>query len=120
MQLDYLAQIGSIMPPAVISRPDIAVTASILASFSANPSSEHMALVERRIVYLRDHKCLALTFDGHIRDSSKSHLLFKCASDASFADDVVSRRSTEGYLFKLFGGPRLDFAQAEDGHQLNY
>ena len=27
-----------------------------------------------------------------------------CASDAAFADDTVTRRSTEGYLFQLFGG----------------
>ena len=28
-----------------------------------------------------------------------------CASDAAFADDPITRYSTEGYLFKLFGGP---------------
>ena len=90
MQLDYLARVGSIMHPAVVSLPDIAAAASILASFSASPTPEHMALVERCIVYLRDHKYLALTFDGHIRDSSESEFIFKCASDASFADDMVS------------------------------
>ena len=28
-----------------------------------------------------------------------------CASDAAFADDLATRYSTEGYLFKLFNGP---------------
>jgi hypothetical protein len=28
-----------------------------------------------------------------------------CASDAAFADDMATRYSTEGYLFKLFNGP---------------
>ena len=77
MQLDYLARIGSIMHPPVVSRPDIAAAASIFASFSANPTTEHMALAERCIVYLSDHKYLALTFDGHIRDPSKSDLIFR-------------------------------------------
>lgn len=105
MQLDYLARIGSLLHPAIISRPDIAAAASILASFSANPSGEHMALAERCIVYLRDHKSLALEFDGRVRTSADIELVFKGASDASFADDLETRRSTEGYLFKLFGGP---------------
>ena len=43
MQLDYLARVGSIMHPAAVSRPDIAAAASILASFSASPTPEHMA-----------------------------------------------------------------------------
>jgi hypothetical protein len=30
---------------------------------------------------------------------------FSCASDAAFADDRATRRSTGGYLFQLFGGP---------------
>ena len=28
-----------------------------------------------------------------------------CASDAAFADDLATRYSTEGYLFKLFNEP---------------
>jgi hypothetical protein len=31
--------------------------------------------------------------------------VFLCASDAAFADDRATRRSTGGYLFQLFGGP---------------
>jgi len=27
------------------------------------------------------------------------------ASNIAFRDDLISRRSTEGYLFTLFGGP---------------
>jgi hypothetical protein len=30
---------------------------------------------------------------------------FQCSSDASYTDDLSTRRSTEGYLFQLFGGP---------------
>ena len=31
--------------------------------------------------------------------------MFFCASDAAFADDPQTCRSTGGYLHKLFGGP---------------
>ena len=30
---------------------------------------------------------------------------FICASDASFADNSVDRKSSQGYIMKLFGGP---------------
>jgi hypothetical protein len=30
---------------------------------------------------------------------------FLCASDAAYADDPITRRSTTGYVFLLFGGP---------------
>jgi hypothetical protein len=36
------------------------------------------------------------------RDDSEH---FQASSDAAFADDIKTRRSSEGYLFKLFGGP---------------
>ncbi len=31
--------------------------------------------------------------------------IFACASDAAFAEDIETRNSTEGYVFKLDGGP---------------
>jgi hypothetical protein len=37
--------------------------------------------------------------------ASDTRQVFTCASDTAFADDPVTRYSTEGYLFKLFGGP---------------
>jgi hypothetical protein len=52
---------------------------------------------DRVIQYLYGTKSLAIEFS---RDSEA----FICASDAAFADNV-DRKSTEGYLFKLFGGP---------------
>jgi hypothetical protein len=30
--------------------------------------------------------------------------VFLCSSDAAFADDKLTRRSSDGYLFQLFGG----------------
>jgi len=36
--------------------------------------------------------------------TTDSQEVFVCASVAAFADDPETRRSTEGYLFQLFGG----------------
>ena len=61
-------------------------------------------MAERCLTYLRDTKYLALMFDGKIEDYANFDVLFKCSCDASYAYDVETRRSTQGYLLKLFGG----------------
>ena len=45
----YQRKIGSILYPAVITRPDIAFTAARLSSFLSNPSPDHMAAANRCI-----------------------------------------------------------------------
>jgi hypothetical protein len=98
----YQRKIGSILYPAVISRPDIAFTAARLSSFLTNPSPDHMAAANRCIQYLYGSRHLAILFDG-LNDTEEK--AFKAYTDASFADDLQDRKSTQGYLFTLFGGP---------------
>ena len=38
------------------------------------------------------------------RDGRSEAQSFICASDASFADNSVDRKSSQGYIMKLFGG----------------
>ena len=65
--------------------------------FRSNPSRYHLEAADRVISYLYGTKSLALEYS---RDANT----FLCASDAAFADNI-DRKSTEGFLFKLFGGP---------------
>jgi hypothetical protein len=37
-----------------------------------------------------------------------------CASDASFADNILDRKSSQGYVLKLFGGPMAWRANKQD------
>ena len=42
----------------------------------------------------------------YIAEEHKNNRLpFYAASDASFADDKTTRKSLQGYIFYLFGGP---------------
>ena len=75
-----------------MTRLDIAQAASSLAAHGNNPSKEHMADIERCLVYMRDTKYLGLLFDGRIREANGVDLIFKCASDASYADDTLTKR----------------------------
>jgi hypothetical protein len=97
----YQRKVGSSIYPAVISRPDIAFPASQLSRFMQNPSPAHMVAADQLIQYLWGTRFLAIQFDGHI-DEAKQFIL---ASDASFADNSIDRKSTQGFIMMLFGGP---------------
>lgn len=97
----YQRKVGSILYTAIITRPDIAWTAARLSNFLTNPSPAHIAAANRCIQYLHSSRHLAILFDGR-RTEEKA---FKVYTDASFADDLQDRKSTQEYLFTLFGGP---------------
>jgi hypothetical protein len=100
-QVNYYQQkIGSINYIATITRPDIAKAASKLAEFLLNPSDQHQQIANRVICYLYATRHLAIQFNG---SSDSSH--FQIASDAAFADDQSTRKSSQGSILCLFGGP---------------
>ena len=92
----YLRKIGSLLYAAVITRPDIAFAVSRLARFTTNPRLKHHEAVDRVLLYLQNTRSLALQFGGE--DD------FRVASDASFADNSIDRKSSQAYAMKLFGG----------------
>ena len=55
------------------------------------------------MAYLRDTKNLAIEFSSSAAQETDVQV-FECSGDAAFADEKATRRSTEGYLFKLYGG----------------
>lgn len=94
----FQKKVGSLNYAAIVTRPDIARACQKLAEFLRNPGPEHHAAADRVISYLRCTKTLALEYgfdDGGA--------FFNVSADASFADND-DRKSTEGYLFTLFGG----------------
>jgi hypothetical protein len=92
----YQRKIGSLLFAAVTTRPDIAFAASRLARFLVNPGTEHHDAADRVLLYLTRTKALALEL-GRGED-------LEVASDASFADNTLDRKSSQGYAIKLFGG----------------
>jgi len=92
----FQRKIGSLLFAAVTTRPDIAFATSRLARFLSNPGPDHQDAADRVLLYLSDTKQLALQLGGE-------HGL-QIASDASFADNTLDRKSSQGYAIKLFGG----------------
>ncbi len=99
----YQERIGSLIYPAVTTRPDIAQAASVLSQFNTNPSPEHLREADRVICYLNGTKWLGPFFDGRLIPPGETAI--DASSDASFADDQQTRKSTQGYVFMAFQGP---------------
>jgi hypothetical protein len=96
---EYQQKIGSALYATVITRPDAARATAKLAEFMTNPGPRHLDAVDRVIGYLHHTRHLALTF----RADAGPEVL-GIASDASFGDNI-DRKSTEGILCQLYGGP---------------
>jgi hypothetical protein len=54
----------------------------------------------RAIMYLYQTKTLAIEY---LEETLKNYIFIR-ASDAAFGNNLVTKRSTEGYLFTLFRG----------------
>jgi hypothetical protein len=96
----YQRRVGSLLYATTISRPDAARAANKLSEFLQNPGPVHLEAVNRAIAYVYSTRYRAILYSA-----SSTTTPFLCASDAAYADDPVTRRSTAGYVFLLFGGP---------------
>lgn len=96
---EYQQKVGSALYGTIITRPDAAKSASHLAEFLTNPGPQHLEAADRLIRYLDSTRYFALEY--HPMHDLEPALQF--ASDASFGDHK-DRKSSEGYLCKLFGG----------------
>jgi hypothetical protein len=92
----YQRKIGSLMYAAVSTRLDIAFAVSRLSRFLTNPSPTHHRAANRVLLYLQDHRHLALQLGGGNG--------FVVASDASFGDNTLDRKSSQAYVMMLYGG----------------
>ena len=97
-QQKYQSAIGSLMYLSVSTRPDISYTASCLARFSAKPTREHWTALKRLLRYLKGTLKHGILYTKDGSDTCTGY------TDADWAGDVDSRRSTSGYIFSLSGG----------------
>ena len=104
----YQRKIGSLLYAAVTTRIDIAFAVSRLARFLTNPSPEHHAAADRVLHYLYRHRELGLLLGGS--DD------FLVATDASFADNTMDRKSSQAYVMVLFGGVMYRMASEQTKH----
>jgi ribonuclease HI len=93
----YRQLVGQLMYIAVTTRPDIAFAVGALARHLAQPTTAHWHAAQHVLRYLAGTRSLGIMYG-----SNKPLLLGY--SDADFAGDPDSRKSTSGYVFLLCGG----------------
>ncbi len=96
----YQRNVGSLLFAAIATRPDIAFAVSQLSQFNQRPRKRHHKAADRVFHYLFQKQDYCIRYWRDAQDLSS--LVFE--SDASFGDNTLDRKSSQGYIMKLFGG----------------
>jgi hypothetical protein len=94
---EYASIVGGLMFAACVTRPDIMCAVGQLSQFFNNPSSKHLSAAKRVLRYLRGTPTLGITY-------RPPPMRLQGYSDADWAGDVDTRRSTTGYVVMLNNG----------------
>lgn len=97
LDFPYREAVGSLMYLAVGTRPDISFAVGNVSRYMDKPAAAHVNAVKRILKYIKG------TSDTGIQFDCGGDLEFIGYSDADYAGDVETRRSTSGYVF-MFGG----------------
>ncbi|KAI1006137.1 hypothetical protein K3495_g2085 [Podosphaera aphanis] len=103
----FQPKVGSAIYAAICTRPDIALAVSMCADHLVNPAMRHLHAITHILQYLVNTQHFGLLYDDSLANTSHTHsdVLFM-ASDASFGDNE-SRKSSQGFVTFLYGGPVL-------------
>ena len=95
----YQQAIGCLTHASTTTRPDIAAAVGVLSQYMSNPSTDHWMGVKRVLRYLKGTLRYGLKFS--ISEQQPELVGY---SDADWAGDVDTRRSTSGYVFQYGNG----------------
>lgn len=93
LQIPYREAVGHLMYLQVVTRPDIAFAVSVASRALESPTQAHWRLVKRIMRYIKGTENVGLHY--------KMTGTFECYSDADFAGDTLTRKSTTGVLCKF-------------------
>jgi len=96
----YRAAIGSLMWLALCTRPDLLFPTILLSRFSQRPKQPHWAAVKRIMRYVKGS-----IDDGLNYHTEETTMTIEAFSDADWAGDLVTRKSTTGVIIAILGCP---------------
>ena len=94
----YQNIVGALLYLALNTRPDISYAVGVLARFNSYPTYRSCKAIIRLLLYLRHTQTRGIQFRG-------DELNLFGYSDADWAGDLDTRRSTTGYVIYAAGGP---------------
>jgi hypothetical protein len=99
----YESVVGIVMYAIVCTRPDISHVVGVLRRYISTPGKDHWTNIKRVFRYLCGTKNCTICYQGNPRvDSGK--LDTHGFVDSDWTGDIDRRRSTNGYVFKMFNG----------------
>ena len=94
----YQSMVGSLLYVAIATRPDISQAVGAVSQFNSAPTEAHLTAVKRILRYLKG------TIDLSLQYKCTKNIEVTGYSDADWASDMDSRRSTTGNVFKMAAG----------------
>jgi hypothetical protein len=94
---EYASIVGGLMFAACVTRPDIMCAVGQLSQFLNNPSTNHLLAAKRVLRYLKGTLTLGIVY-------RPPPMRLAGYSDADWAGDISTRRSTTGYVVMLNNG----------------
>ena len=94
----YRSLLGALLYLSMNTRPDITYAVGVLSRYGAHPTLTTCKLVVYLMQYMRGTVHMGIKFSGSCFDM---HVF----TDADWAGDILTRRSTTGYVVFAAGGP---------------
>jgi hypothetical protein len=94
----YRSIVGALLYLSTYTRPDLAYAVGVLTRFGNKPTYAACMLAVHLLLYVRGTVEMGIMFSG---DEFDLHVF----SDADWAGDITTRRSTTGYVVFAGGGP---------------
>ena len=91
---EYQVMIGSLTYASIATRPDLSSAVGVLSQFMNKPGLQHVKGVKRVLRYIKGTLNCGIRFDK----SSNADFKLYGFSDADWAGDVNTRKSTSGYI----------------------
>ena len=102
----FQSAVGQLMYLMMATRPDIAYAVGMLARHASNPSNQHISAIIHLAGYLMKTKQWSLTYRWQtemFENRVNGHRFLRAYTDADWAGEEHSGRSTSGYIFLLSG-----------------
>ncbi|KAK6586058.1 hypothetical protein PZA11_001115 [Diplocarpon coronariae] len=107
-QKTFQSIVGSINFLAIVSRPDLSYTVSMLGSYNSNPSELHLKMAYQTLRYIQATRDLSIcmvstSIPRQQMTQPATAIQLVMYSDASFGSDPDNSKSFSGYILKING-----------------
>ena len=109
VEAPYREMVGSLMY-LVNTRPELSFAVGAVSRYNANPGPQHLTAVRRIFRYVKGTSHFGLVLGG-----AANAPMIEAWADSDYAGDHDSRKSTTGFVIKLFGATIISASKKQKG-----